>query len=348
MSEVQSYVGLGYQLEPGHLFRLDIDHLQECGYLNAQVCAAASDVQAAVDKFMHPDVTLPARANAVALGQKPKAPKTPDLAPAQITTLVLNGTTIAGLARDTAYKLAVAGFHTTSLPPTVHADTPTPSYSSNYVYYDAVQPRSKQAAQQLATVMGPNTKLAAMPPELASYAQQASNPLTVVVVGTAFGGTLVDPQANIVDVPKRQPPATRSDPSVTENMLRAVRSQVAFRIMVPTIIHSGSKLAQLEPLRVFRPYPHKKELVATFVTGADNVYWQIIQTDWTTAPILRNPTRKVTLQGEKYELYTNAIHIHMVILRRANTSYWVVNTLRDELSNETMLAIAKGLQPLGR
>jgi hypothetical protein len=36
----------------------------------------------------------------------------------------------------------------------------------------------------------------------------------------------------------------------------------------------------------------------------------------------------------------------MVVLRRGNATYWVVNTLRDELSNETMLAIAKGLVPL--
>jgi hypothetical protein len=38
----------------------------------------------------------------------------------------------------------------------------------------------------------------------------------------------------------------------------------------------------------------------------------------------------------------------MVVLHRGGASYWVINTLRDELSNETMLAIAKGLQPLGK
>jgi hypothetical protein len=38
----------------------------------------------------------------------------------------------------------------------------------------------------------------------------------------------------------------------------------------------------------------------------------------------------------------------MIVLYKGGTGYWVVNTLRDELSNETMLAIAKGLQPLGR
>ena len=36
----------------------------------------------------------------------------------------------------------------------------------------------------------------------------------------------------------------------------------------------------------------------------------------------------------------------MVVLRANGATYWVVNTLLDSLSNETMLAIAKGLKPL--
>ena len=38
----------------------------------------------------------------------------------------------------------------------------------------------------------------------------------------------------------------------------------------------------------------------------------------------------------------------MVVLRDGDRSYWVVNTLNDDLSNETMLAIARGLKPLKR
>jgi hypothetical protein len=34
------------------------------------------------------------------------------------------------------------------------------------------------------------------------------------------------------------------------------------------------------------------------------------------------------------------------VLRAGGASYWVVNTLLDSMSNETMLAIAKGLRPL--
>jgi hypothetical protein len=36
----------------------------------------------------------------------------------------------------------------------------------------------------------------------------------------------------------------------------------------------------------------------------------------------------------------------MVVLHEHGATYWVVNTLLDSLSNETMLAIAKGLRPL--
>jgi hypothetical protein len=38
----------------------------------------------------------------------------------------------------------------------------------------------------------------------------------------------------------------------------------------------------------------------------------------------------------------------MIAYRHGKATYWVVNTLRDELSNETMLAIARGLQPLAK
>src|SRR3954451_15932902 len=138
--EIQSYVGLGYRLPPGHMFRVTIPNLTDCGYLNAEVCAQPSDIDSAVQTFMHPDVTVSRRANDQALGIKSKEPKQPALTAAKITTLVLNGTTIAALARDTSFRLAQAGFHTMHLPPTVPADAPRADYYSSTVYYDSVQP----------------------------------------------------------------------------------------------------------------------------------------------------------------------------------------------------------------
>jgi hypothetical protein len=36
----------------------------------------------------------------------------------------------------------------------------------------------------------------------------------------------------------------------------------------------------------------------------------------------------------------------MVVLKQYGATYWVVNTLDDALSNETMISIARGLRPL--
>jgi LCP family protein required for cell wall assembly len=346
IKEIQSYAGLAYHMQGGHLFRNEIPNLLDCGFQNAEVCASQSDIDSAVDAFRHPDVTLPDRANAVATGRKPQQPKPQRLAPAKITTLVLNGTTIEALAADTSYKLALAGYHTVHLPVngTMKANAPNQTLYANIVYFDAVQPDAKAAARVLAVAMGPHTNVAPLPAELGPFAQAAGNPLTVTVVGSAFGGEVVNPQAHIAPTPTRQPPAVRSS---TEAVAGLQSVHVPFRIMAPTVLGSSSHLTSLEPLRVFKPAPHKHEIVQTFYTGSGNVYWQVIQTDWTDAPILRKPTGKYNLKdGRRLALYTNGEKIHMAVLRTPKASYWVVNTLRDELSNETIIAIARGLRPL--
>jgi LCP family protein required for cell wall assembly len=348
IGEIQSYAGLGYHLPAGHLFRNSIPNLLDCGYLDAEVCANPSDIESAVQAFQHPDVTLPGRANAVALGQKVRAPRSRTLKKSEISTLVLNGTTIGGLARDTSFKLGLDGYHTVLLPPPGRADAPTSNNFSNTVYFDSVQPNAKQAARQLAVAMGPHTRVLKLAPEIAPLAQQAGNPLTVVVVGTAFGGEIVNPEANVAPTPVHEAPLVAPASSYISSAIRAAK-RVPFPVLTPTVLASNSGLAQLDPVRVFKPVAHRHELVTTFYTLGGNVYWQVIETDWTDAPILRKPTGKYPLKdGRKLDLYTNGGHIHMAVLRAGRASYWVVNTLRDELSNETMLAIARGLRPLGK
>ena len=345
-SEIESYAGLAYKLPAGHLFRVNLDNLQPYGIGGAELIASPTDVSTAVDSFQHPDVTQASTATAVALGRKPKAPKQSALKASQISTLVLNGTTIPGLARDTSYKLAVDGFHTAQLPPTILADAPSQSYYSTTVYYDTVQPLAKQAARQLKTAFGDHTTIAALPPELSGFAQQAGNPLTVVVVGSSFNGQLENPQAHVTPPPTYVPPVVRDDPGASLYSIQQVRSKLPFRPLVPSVVERGSRLSSFDGARAFKPVPHRHELVLTFVTGAGNVYWQVIETDWTNAPILRHATGHETIKGRTYDLYTTGGNIHMVALNEGGTTYWVVNTLRDELSNETMLAIAKGLQPV--
>ena len=48
------------------------------------------------------------------------------------------------------------------------------------------------------------------------------------------------------------------------------------------------------------------------------------------------------------EMFGNGPKLHMIAFRENGNSYYVTNTLLNRMSNETMLAIAKGLKPLGQ
>ena len=98
------------------------------------------------------------------------------------------------------------------------------------------------------------------------------------------------------------------------------------------------------PYRVYK-LDDGKTVRFTFRTER-NEYWGIQETDWDDAPALADKNLSQVIRGRQYDFYFNGPHLHMVVLRAGGASYWVVNTLLDSMSNETMLAIAKGLKPL--
>ena len=339
-----SFLQFLHGLPSGHFFRDSIDRSQLSGY--NELTAPQSAVQAAVQSFLQPDVQAPQAANDAALGIKPKAPKK-KLKPTQISTLVLNGTSVAGLARDTSFKLANIGFHTRQLGGQQPANAPTSTYSHSVVYFDRSQPLAKDAAHVLERALGAAT-VKPFTAALLPYAASSGNPQTIVVLGSSFSGNVTSPQTTTTHVvPKHEPPNVRSSPGTTLVPIQQVAGRLPFRVMVPHVIEKSSYLSSLEPVRVYKPAPHEKALRLTFVTGPGNVYWGIEETNWNAAPVLDHPTVSHTFKGRHYDFYYDGSHLHMVVLRTSTASYWIVNTLLDELSNETMIAIARGLQPLG-
>ena len=135
-------------------------------------------------------------------------------------------------------------------------------------------------------------------------------------------------------------------PSATTPLLRDGRRRVPFELQVLTVLERTSYPAREMPIRVYN-VEHHRAVRLTFSTGA-NEYWGIEQTDWEDAPILQSPSTTQRIRGRLYELHYAGPKLHMVVLREGGATYWVVNTLLDKLSNDTMLAIAKGLRPLPR
>ena len=166
-----------------------------------------------------------------------------------------------------------------------------------------------------------------------------------MIVGQTFHGTLTE--APVDKTPKRQPPNVSPGADASLALLRERAKKLPFELMVPTVLERSSWIDRERPIRLYRidPEGKHKTIRLTYRTGAQR-YWGVQMTDWEDAPVLSESNVTRTIKGRNYELHYTGPKLHMVVLRQGGASYWVVNTLLDELSNETMLAIAKGLKPL--
>jgi hypothetical protein len=173
--------------------------------------------------------------------------------------------------------------------------------------------------------------------------------MLTVVVGETFRNELAAaPQAP--PAPKHQPPYVRFDSSTGLGLLRPYLHKAPFKLEVPTVLERSSSPDNQYGDVASRLYwidkkHNDKAIRLVFKTGA-NEYWGIEETNMPNPPILADRSFHHVIQGRTFNLYYTGSNLHMVVLRVGNRSYWVVNTLLDSLSNETMLAIAKGLKPM--
>ena len=331
---LKNYIYFARSLPPGHIFQAKIEGLTGYSLLTTD----PSNISAAVNDFVHPDVNAPQKASDVTLGIKhrSRAPR-----PQNTTVSVLNGNGIQGSAANAAYALRQRGYQILLPPDGRPVNAPNFNYFNTTVFYDASQKRAQAAAGQLANLFG-DADVKALSPRLTTLANGA---MTTVVVGQNFHGTLAP--APVDHTPKPQPPNVVTNAGMTLPLLRSVRRRVRFPLEVPHVIESTSQSESLSPIRVYRILKGHVGVRLTFETGASE-YWGIEETDWTAAPALASPSLEHRIHGRVFDFYYSGPHLHMVVLKQGGATYWVVNTVADSLSNETMLAIAKGLRPLGR
>jgi LCP family protein required for cell wall assembly len=335
--QVYNYALFAYGLPSGHVFQDRIDNVQ-CGL---GCTASSSDINAAVEAFSNPDVESSKAANAAALGVKVKHKAPP---PSSVSVTVLNGSGVAGVAANTSYLLGQRGYRVLDPPNGLQADTPRQNYFHSVIYYDAAQPRAKAAATALQNLMQP-AELAKLPRTPGLRALDPGSML-LVVLGTAFHGSITTPTQ--AAAPKHQLANVRFDAGQATPLLQGIAKKIRFKLMVPTVLERGSypdTLAGDKPIRYYYVEGHHKAVRLVFKMGGGQ-FWGVQETDWNDAPALTDKSFRHDLGGREFDLYYNGSKLHMVVLHQNGASYWVVNTLLDDLSNETMLAIAKGLKPL--
>ncbi len=338
VSTLLSYALFAYGLAPGHFFQSKIDGLE--GY--AELTTSSENIQRAVQEFSHPDVESPEKATAVALGETRKAkakPKAP--APADTTITVLNGNGVTGSASTASYLLSQRGYSMIYPPDGKPANAPNWDFFQTRIAYDPKQRGGKEAARKVATLFGSEDVI----PQTAALGALSNGALLTVVVGQTFHGSIA--AAPIDKTPKRQLPNVAPGAEASVALLRERAKKLKFPLMVPTVLERGSWIDRERPVRLYRvgSDDEHKTIRLTYRTGASE-YWGVQMTDWEDAPVLRERNFVRSIGGRRYELHYSGPKLHMVVLRQGGATYWVVNTVLDTLSNETMLAIAKGLKPL--
>jgi LCP family protein required for cell wall assembly len=321
-----SYAKLVYGLPSGNFQQVQIQGLT--GY--NELSAPQSSIDDAVDAFLNPDVRAPERAATAALGRKPKRDLGPP--PSEVTIEVLNGNGIAGAADDAAYRLSRLGYQVVN-----GGNADNFKYFESKIFYDPANADSEKAAKRLADLFG----------DAQTEAVATGVPLKTmvrVVVGQTFKGTLTPiPSEN---TPKHEPPTVTRDVSTVLPLVRQAKRKVDFKLMYPTVRDTNSSLDTTEPARAYRIDNDHKAFRLVYQTGGLE-YWGIQEVGWEDPPILDGASVTQTIKGREYSLYFDGAKLHMVAFQQDGASYWVVNTLLNRLSNETMLAIAKGLRPLG-
>ena len=324
---------LAFQLPDGHFHQAKIDF--SCYQGQFELVVPESCVDDAVRDFAAPDVEAPAQATDVALGRKPRPSRAPPAA--RTTMVVLNGNGVPGAAANTSYLLAKRGYVTLTPPSGRRADAPTYDYARTKVYFDARKPRSRAAAQSVAKVVG-GADVAAMPRAIAPLAGDA---MLAVVLGKSFRGLAPVPARRVIK--PRPADVVRSSAAIAA--LRAARPRVPFPLLAPTRLPRGYVVSTSSPVRTYKVARHPAVRL-TLTNGME--YAGVQMTTWDDPPILADPNTKVRLGRRTFELHYSGAHLHMVVLRRHGATYWVVNTLVNSLSNETMLAMAKSLRRVGR
>ncbi len=329
-------------LPGGHFIQ---DRIQ--GVTGASITSTSQrDLSQAFYTFTHPNVAVSKVANNAALGTKAK-PKVTAPPASKTTVLVLNGNGLAGAAANGSYELRRKGY-VTVLPPGSALPNAPQNYFKTQIFYDPGQAGSKAAAEQLSKLFVPAV-VAPLPQDKALRALVPAGTMLTVGLGQTYHGQLVA-QPKAPAAPQHVAPQVTYEPSVGLGLLQPIEKHAGFKLENPTVLESSSTPDNQYGDIARRMYwmdkkNHYKGVVLVFKTGADE-YWDIQETDMPNPPVLSDKSFQHSVGGREMSLYYSGSNLQMVVLRDGNRSYWVENTLLDSLSNETMLAIAKGLKPL--
>ena len=142
------------------------------------------------------------------------------------------------------------------------------------------------------------------------------------------------------------------DDQAYKTYFQTAQHSLHFPVLYPTVQETASEFdsyTSTMPARTYNLAEAGKgwnSMYAVFaMPNLAGAYWGIEETRFTDAPILQGADQTRNLDGRTYRFYLNGSHVHMIAIVQGGVAYWVQNTLRDDLSNPDMIAIARSLKP---
>ena len=311
--------------------------------------ASPQAVQAAVDKFLNPDMTSGnlIASRDVAKDPKQKAKK-PTYDPAKMGVEVRNGNGTPAAAADASWQLVEAGWKMAH-----SAGDSMSQYLHTTVYYDASVGGAKDAATSIGESFGSDSEIkpldAPIKAEVEANGIDIKEPV-VVVIGKTYTGDLAPPK--VAALPPKEEAQINRDPTRDIAMWRQAQRKAGFPLWMPTVIYAGAEtrdpqFSSQPPYRVYKTGGHKAVYVTYSADAYDQVFGvQAIQ--WENPPILDGPTTTRSYKGRTLLLYFNGSNLQRVAWKQDGVSYWLENSLTGRIPNSAMIAMAKSFKLVTR
>jgi len=74
--------------------------------------------------------------------------------------------------------------------------------------------------------------------------------------------------------------------------------------------------------------------------------WGIMETSFTQAPLLQEPSTERDINGKTYRFYYAEENIRYISWQDGDVVYWITNTLQNSLSEDTMVQLAISFKPV--
>ncbi len=252
--------------------------------------------------------------------EKPIDPATVDVTVHNGSGRVLAAEDLADALRERRYNARAGG----------NADEFT--YDGSVVYY---ADGFRGPARKIKGMLGSGASTAPL-----SEADANGNEV-VVVAGRDWDGRLKP-----APKPEVRPPADTVDTTSLVDPLRRAQRALGLKVMVPMKVATGSSVKIVRAYRVNgNSGPPAVKLVLQAGYGK---YWGIMMTSKKDVSILEGQTGSYTSGGREYLTYYDGRNLQRLAFTVGGVTYWVSNTLANDLSAKTIEEIAKSMRPLNR